>query len=77
MVALTLAAEDDAKARGLAQADWWPAIYIHDEIVCTVPEADAQRVRGILESVMVSEMKRCIPDVFVGVEAKVARRWTK
>jgi len=60
-----------------ADGDWWPCLFVHDEIVCQAPVARAQYVQHVLERVMVAEMVRHIPDVHIGVQGKVRERWTK
>jgi DNA polymerase I-like protein with 3'-5' exonuclease and polymerase domains len=50
---------------------------IHDAIMIEVPEKDSEEQQKIIEAVMISEMKRVVPDVKIGVEGKITKRWEK
>lgn len=55
-----------------------PVDFIHDEVLIEIPEDDmfAQRVAE-LERVMEESMREILPDVAVGTESAVTRRWFK
>lgn len=55
-----------------------PVLFIHDEFVLEVPEAQAEAALARLSEVMVRGMRRFTPDVAVKVEGQILReRWTK
>lgn len=48
---------------------------VHDELVLTAPQADAEAVRDLVVKVMRSSMEKLLPEVPVEVEAKICTRW--
>ena len=52
-----------------------PVLFVHDEIVLEVPEADADRARDWLTRCMVDGMARLVDPVPVVVDVSVGRTW--
>jgi len=57
--------------------DWWPCLFVHDEIVVQCRESLADDIKGRLVDAMKRAAARWMPDVRMGASAKVAPRWTK
>jgi hypothetical protein len=57
--------------------EWWPAFFVHDEIVCFVRNDLVSSVKNMMQRVMVDCMRQWIPDVAVRVDMKHGERWTK
>tara|TARA_R100000152_G_C6778671_1_gene209522 strand:+ start:1034 stop:2956 length:1923 start_codon:yes stop_codon:yes gene_type:complete len=54
-----------------------PVAFIHDEILLSVPEESGHEAATRLAEVMVSEMKKYLPDIPVHADAHLMRRWYK
>ncbi|MEK7706232.1 MAG: hypothetical protein AAB426_14830, partial [Myxococcota bacterium] len=54
-----------------------PIMIIHDEIFAEVPEERAHEAALRMSEVMVAEMRRYVPDVYVSAEPAAARFWSK
>jgi DNA polymerase I-like protein with 3'-5' exonuclease and polymerase domains len=64
-------------ALSAAGIDGGPVLFVHDEIVVEVPEADAERVRAIVVEAMTRAFAETFPDALLNglVETKIARAW--
>lgn len=60
-----------------SDGDWWPSLFVHDEIVVQAPVQKAEKIQRQLESIMIRCMQRHLPDVRVGAQGKRGERWTK
>lgn len=72
-------AADAVKAAlwGLRREGFKIVNFIHDEVICELPEDRAgEQVRRMAE-VMVNEAKSVIPDVEIRTESALMRRWSK
>lgn len=54
-----------------------PVLFIHDEIICEVPEERAPEAADELARLMLQAMKPFTPDLNMQAEAWVSRRWSK
>lgn len=54
-----------------------PIMMVHDEIFAEVPEDRAHEAAHRMSEIMVREMRRYIPDVYVAAEPAVAKWWSK
>ncbi len=63
----------EAERRGLTK---YLGAAVHDELVATVPEQEAEDYRRELEGAMVVGMAKILGDVPVGVEGKVGTHWS-
>jgi DNA polymerase I-like protein with 3'-5' exonuclease and polymerase domains len=52
-------------------------LMLHDELILEVPEARAHEAVNRQSEVMILGMREVVPDVKVGTEFAVARRWYK
>lgn len=52
-----------------------PVLFVHDEIVLEVPEADAARAAGCLRGIMVEALAPVLDPAPVVVEVSVGRTW--
>lgn len=50
---------------------------VHDEIIVEAQESEADGVRDLVDTLMRDSMGKLLPDVLIGVEAKIARRWSE
>jgi DNA polymerase I-like protein with 3'-5' exonuclease and polymerase domains len=50
---------------------------LHDELILEVPEATAHEAVHRQSEVMILGMREVVPDVKVGTEFAIARRWYK
>ena len=51
--------------------------FVHDEIICEEPDNDIEDATSLMERIMISAMKKVVPDVSVGVETQISRRYCK
>jgi DNA polymerase I-like protein with 3'-5' exonuclease and polymerase domains len=51
--------------------------FVHDEIICEVPEENVEELKNKMEEIMIKGMKKVVPDVAVGVESEVSKYYTK
>ena len=54
-----------------------PVLFVHDEFILEVPEANAHEATLRQSEVMIAGMKEVVADVKVGTEFAIARRWYK
>lgn len=54
-----------------------PVLFVHDEIICEVPEAKAHEAAHRLAEVMLNSLKEHCPDVPGEAKPALARRWYK
>ena len=54
-----------------------PVVFAHDEIICEIPEENMHAAAYRQRDVMVASMKEFVPDVAMGAEPALARRWYK
>lgn len=52
-------------------------MFVHDEIVCEVPENLAERKKRGMESIMIEAMSSVCPDVNISVESQISGVYTK
>jgi hypothetical protein len=67
---------DDGRARSPLYGSR-PVLFVHDEFILEVPETTAHEATLRQSEVMVAGMKEVVPDVKVGTEYAIARRWYK
>lgn len=58
-------------------AGGFPVLFVHDENVIEVPEANAPECAAIVESTMLASLAQVCPDVPGGVETTICTRYTK
>jgi DNA polymerase-1 len=51
--------------------------FVHDEIICEVPEKDAESLLPEQEKIMIRAMQSVVPDVKIGVESMISKVYTK
>ena len=51
--------------------------FVHDEIITEVPESQAKTLTNKQEKIMIDSMKIVVPDVKVGVETTISKRYCK
>jgi len=54
-----------------------PVLFLHDELILEVPEQTAAEAAKRLSDVMIEGMREVVPDVRVGTEYALVRRWYK
>lgn len=54
-----------------------PSLFIHDEIICELPEAKASEAAKAQAEVMIESMRLYVPDVKISAEPALMRRWYK
>ena len=54
-----------------------PVLFLHDELILEVPEQTAAEAAQRLSDVMIAGMREVVPDVRVGTEYALVRRWYK
>jgi DNA polymerase I-like protein with 3'-5' exonuclease and polymerase domains len=67
---------DDGRARSPLYGSR-PVLFVHDEFILEVPKATAHEATLRQSEVMIAGMKEVVPDVKVGTEYAIARRWYK
>ena len=50
---------------------------IHDEIICEVPEEEADQAKETIEKIMINGMQKLVKQVPIEVEGHVSKVWTK
>ena len=55
-----------------------PVNFVHDELILDIPEDELMHERAYeVVRIMVEAMKRIVPDVNIGAEPALMRRWDK
>jgi hypothetical protein len=55
-----------------------PVNFVHDELILDIPEDDLMHERAFeVVRIMVESMKRVVPDIEIGAEPALMRRWNK
>lgn len=62
----------------MEKKDTWRLVgAIHDELICEVPEKDAEYAKSVIEKIMINGMQKLVKQVPIEVEAYVSKVWTK
>ena len=59
------------------KASWKIVSAIHDEIICEVPEEEADQAKETIEKIMINGMQKLVKQVPIEVEGHVSKVWTK
>ena len=72
-------AADGAKLAlwNLTKAGFKVVGFVHDEIICEVPENEVEFKQKQMEKIMVDSMQNIVPDVKIKVESTVSKRYCK
>lgn len=58
--------------------DTWRLVgAIHDELICEVPEEDAEYAKSVIEKIMINGMQKLVKQVPIEVEGHISKVWTK
>ena len=62
----------------MEKKDTWRLVgAIHDELMCEVPEEDAEYAKSVIEKIMINGMQKLVKQVPIEVESHVSKVWTK
>lgn len=62
----------------MEKKDTWRLVgAIHDELICEVPEEDAEYAKSVIEKIMINGMQKLVKQVPIEVESHVSKVWTK
>ncbi len=62
----------------MEKKDTWRLVgAIHDELICEVPEEDAEYAKSVIEKIMINGMRKLVKQVPIEVESHVSKVWTK
>lgn len=62
----------------MEKKDTWRLVgAIHDELICEVPEEDAEYAKSVIEKIMINGMQKLVKQVPIEVEGHVSKVWTK